>query len=59
MKKLKRMLKLLAFICLIVLAGFGIGLSGGVPIPPASKKKDPVEVNDELVEENQEDSELK
>ena len=53
MKKLKRILKLIAFICLIVLAGFGIGLSGGVPIPPANRKKDPVEVNDEQVDENQ------
>ena len=53
------MLKVFAFICLIILAGFGIGLSGGVPIPPANRKKDPVEVNDEQVEENQEEAELK
>ncbi len=59
MKKLKRILKLIAFICLIVLAGFGIGLSGGVPIPPANKKKDPAEVTDEQIDSEQEAAELK
>jgi hypothetical protein len=59
MKKLKRMLKLFAFICLLVLASFGIGLSGGVPIPPINKKKDPAEVTDEQVDEKQEEAELK
>ena len=49
----------MAFICLIILAGFGIGLSGGVPIPPANKKKDPAEVTDEQVDSEQEEAELK
>lgn len=53
------MLKLIAYISLIILAGFGIGLSGGVPIPPANKKKDPAEVTDEQVESEQEEAELK
>ena len=53
------MLKLFAFICLLVLASFGIGLSGGVPIPPINKKKDPAEVTDEQVDEKQEEAELK
>lgn len=59
MKKLKRMLKLFALICLIILAVFGIGLSGGVPITPSNKKKDPEEITDEQVESKQEDAELK
>lgn len=53
------MIKLIAFICLLVLASFGIGLSGGVPIPNINKKKDPAEVTDEQVDEEQEEAELK
>ena len=53
------MLKLFAFICLLVLASFGVGLSGGVPIPQVNKKKDPAEITDEQVDEEQEEAELK
>ncbi len=53
------MLKLIAFVCLLFLACFGIGLSGGVPIPPINKKKDPAEVTDEQVDVEQEEAELK
>lgn len=38
MRKIKQALKLLALICLIVLAGIGIGLSGGVPLPTRARR---------------------
>ena len=59
MKKLKRILKLIAFISLLVLASFGIGLSGRVPIPQINKKKDSAEVTNEQVDEKQGEAELK
>ena len=59
MKKIKRVLKLIAFICLLVLASFGMGLSGGVPIPQVNKKKNPAEFTDEQIDVEKEDAELK
>ncbi len=50
MKRFKKTLRLLGFILLIVLASVGIGLGGGVPIPPANKKKDTIEIKVEMLE---------
>lgn len=55
MKKIKKTLRLLAFIVLIVLAGLGIGISGGVPIPLSNHRKKSEKENIELME-NQEES---
>lgn len=46
MNKILKGLRLMAFVFLIVLAGIGIGLSGGVPIPMTKRrenKKDNIE----------------
>lgn len=58
MKGFKKSLKLLALVCLIVLAVFGVGLSGGIPIPQSNKRNDRAEINIELVEpeENEKDT---
>jgi len=48
MNRVKKTARLLAFICLIILAGIGIGISGGVPIPLSKKRgrseKDKIEL---------------
>ena len=41
----KKILKLSGLAFLIVLASFGIGFGGGVPIPPLNKKEDTIEIN--------------
>jgi hypothetical protein len=50
MRSLKKTLKWLFLIFLIVLASFGIGLSGGVILTNTNKRKDPLEVNTEMVD---------
>jgi len=40
MNKLKKLVKVLAFVCLILLAGIGIGISGGVPFTILKKRRD-------------------
>ena len=52
-------IRLLVLICLIVLAGVGIGMSGGIPIPTSNKRQETLEVNDELMEPKTEASNLK
>jgi hypothetical protein len=60
MKRFKRALRLFGFILLIVLASFGIGIGGGAPIPPSTRKKDPVEViSEEVDSEKSNESESK
>lgn len=56
MKSFKRALRLCVFICLIVLAGIGVGLSGGVPIPMSNSRKDTEKENIELIENQEEES---
>lgn len=58
MKSFKKTLKLLGLAFLIVLASLGIGIGGGVPIPPSNKKKDTIEIKVELVESNEEKTKL-
>jgi len=50
MSRINKAARLLAFICLIVLAGIGIGISGGVPIPILKNKRDSEKENIELLE---------
>lgn len=57
MSKLKQAARLLAFICLIVLAGLGIGLSGGVPIPTINNRKDSEKENIEQTDNHEKESE--
>jgi len=50
MQKVKKALRAFGYILLIVLASFGIGMAGGVPIPSFMGKKDKEQDNIELVE---------
>ena len=50
MNKIKKAIRLFAFICLIVLACLGVGLSGGVPIPSFSSKRKSEKEDIELIE---------
>lgn len=52
MSRIKRAARLFAFICLIVLAGIGIGLSGGIPVPITKNRRDSEKENIELIEEH-------
>jgi len=52
MSRIKKAARLFAFICLIVLAGIGIGMSGGVPIPSIKNRKETEKENVELLEEH-------
>lgn len=56
MKKIKKALRLLVFVCLIVLAGIGIGISGGVPIPLSKNRRDSEKENIELIDKQSEKS---
>ena len=53
MKKLKKAFKLFVFVCLIILAGLGVGLSGGVPVPFQKNRREHEKEMIELVEENE------
>jgi len=57
MKRIKRIIRIIGFACLIALAGIGMGLSGGVPIPVMKRRKDPSEEQTELVEKKQDEDE--
>ena len=55
MERFKKIMKLLALICLIILAGFGVGLTGGVPIPSFGQRNKTTD-NVELVERKKKDT---
>lgn len=50
MNRFKQLLRRLLLIALLLLAGLGVGLSGGMPIPNTSKRRDKSEINKESVE---------
>jgi len=50
MNRIKRAIRLFAFVCLIVLASIGVGLSGGVPLPSFSSKRESEKEDIELIE---------
>lgn len=58
MRKLRKAAKLLALLCLIALAGLGIGLSGGIPIPFSKNYRESEKEPTELVKEQEEKSDL-
>ena len=53
MNRFKKAIRLFAFVCLIVLASVGVGLSGGVPLPSFGSKRKSEKEDIELIE-NQE-----
>ncbi len=40
MEKIKKVIRAIVWICLIMLAGIGMGISGGVPIPFMKSRRD-------------------
>ncbi len=57
-KTVKRILKIVGFVLLIILAGFGVGMCGGVPIPKAGRREDATDAAIELVETEDGESSL-
>lgn len=51
LQRFKKILRMLGLLLLIILAGFGIGLTGGLPTPKISRRDDQIEVTDEQPEE--------
>lgn len=56
MSKVTQAARLFVFICLIVLAGLGIGLTGRLPINTIKNRKETQEENIELKENQDRDS---
>ena len=59
MKKFKKALKFFALISLILLASLGIGIVGGIPISFSDKRRQTPDIKIELVETNEEESDIK
>lgn len=58
MKSLKKTIKLLGFVLLIILASVGVGIGGGAPVLPTSKKEDSIEIKVELPESKDNENEV-
>jgi len=50
MSRVMKAARLFAFICLIVLAGIGVGISGGVPLPTIKNRRESKKEDTELVQ---------
>lgn len=57
-KKLKRALRWLIIILLILLACFGVGIVGGVPLPYSGNRKQKQEVQIELVDDQNDEEDV-
>ena len=51
MKKFRRLITLLGFVLLMVLASLGMGIAGAVPIPQTTKRKEAIVIEVEKVDE--------
>lgn len=58
MSSIKRTARLFLLICLIVLAGIGIGLTGGVPLPSIKSRKDSEKEDIELMVDQESDAQV-
>jgi hypothetical protein len=56
MKTLKKGVRTFVIICLIILAGMGLGLSGGVPVPNNNRRNDKTEFKNELEAKEQDEN---
>ena len=54
MNRIKKAAKVLTFVILIILAGIGVGISGGVPLPTIKSRRDNEKDNIELLEHQDE-----
>jgi hypothetical protein len=50
LKKLKKILRIAGMVMLMALAGFGVGLIGGAPIPMNKRRENVIELRIELKE---------
>lgn len=57
MQKLKKGLKLTGLICLIILACFGVGISGAAPVLPRNRDNKVIEITIESTETDKEEEE--
>ena len=55
MKNFQKTVRLLMWVLLIVLASLGVGISGGVPIPKSTNRKDTEKETIDLTEESDEE----
>lgn len=58
MKRIKKIARLLGWILLISLAICGVGIAGGVPIPPSNKRENEIEMQIELYESEENEADL-
>jgi hypothetical protein len=58
MKTAKKIFRLICLFLLIVLASFGIGIAGGVPVTPLQRRQENPEITIELVESREDKEEL-
>jgi len=56
MTKIKKAIKVCALVCVLLLAGIGIGISGGVPLDLSRKERERELFDIEMVEDYNEDS---
>ena len=59
MEKIQKVFRIVLLILLITLAMIGVGLSGGIPIPNAFRKKEKVEIQSEMVEKDKAEESIK
>lgn len=50
MNNYKRLLRRILLILMILLASFGVGLVGGLPLPISHKRDDKTEIENEMVD---------
>jgi hypothetical protein len=55
MEKFKRKVRMFIFVALLLLAVFGIGISGGIVIPRSTRKEEIIEINIETEKKEQEE----
>ena len=53
MKRFKKMLRVAGTVVLIVLALFGVGIIGGMPVPAYRRKENTIEIRTELKEDRE------
>ena len=58
MKKCKRVIKLLGFVLLMVLASVGMGISGAAPVMPTNKREDALVIDAEEVDSEDSETDL-
>ncbi len=58
MKKFKRLITLLGFVLLMVLASVGMGIAGAVPMISTNKRKEAIVIDVEEVDINESETDL-